>query len=304
MLAIEISSSTSSKYLQKSKPNGMMNNLYIQGIKKASEIRLKLGYDLYQPLNIYDVCEKLGVDVQFVDVNMEGFYISKLDFNRILISNKRPFARRVFTCGHELGHHVFNHGLKLDILNDDTSSNQYKDDDEKLVDTFSANLLMPIAGVESEFLKRNINPSTASPLDFYIISSVFGVGYQSLVTHCKINRLINEFKSMELSKLTPSKIFENEFGNVGEKSHFKIIDGLSDPMPVDLEISNYLILPEGFIIDDDFLEKKINTKTVSIFSAKKTGITSISSASGDISYFVRIQPKDYVGFATYRHLEN
>jgi Zn-dependent peptidase ImmA (M78 family) len=280
-----------------------MNQLYTNAIRKASEVRLKLGFNLYEPINIYDVCAKLEIDVQFVDINMEGLYVSNGQ-PKILISCLRPFPRRVFTCGHELGHHMFNHGLKVDILSDESEVSSPKSDDEILVDAFSAHLLMPISCVQSEFNKRKLNFQTANPIDYYIVSSVLGVGYKTLISHCRANRLIDVFKASELLKYTPAKIFQSYIGNVEEKTFFKIMDCRTDKKPIDLEVSNYLILPKDFQVDEDFLEKKQETAIGSLFLAKKSGIFSIHSNKIENSCFVRVQPQNYIGFADYRHLEN
>jgi len=40
---------------------------------------------------------------------MEGMYY-RGDPARIVIGARRPLSRRNFTCGHELGHHIFGHG--------------------------------------------------------------------------------------------------------------------------------------------------------------------------------------------------
>lgn len=281
-----------------------MNPLHASAIRKASEIRLKLGLDLFQPLNIYDVCAKMELDVQFIDINMEGFYVNNAGASKVLLSSLRPFARRVFTCGHELGHHVFNHGLKVDTISDENENSPYKSKDEILVDTFAAALLMPIGGIEIEFEKRKLKFHSAKPIDFYTISSVFGIGYHTLIMHCCINGLITESEMLELEKNTPAKIFKSEFGDLGEPAFFKIIDGKSEVSPIDLEVSNYISLPRNFIVSDDFLEKQKDSEHASLYLAKKAGIFSVHSYDGSISYFVRIQPQNYVGFAEYRHFEN
>lgn len=280
-----------------------MNPLYTSAIRKASGLRLRLGMDLFKPINIYDVCIELGIDVQFVDVNMEGLYINHGGRPKILISSMRPFPRRVFTCGHELGHHLFSHGLQVDILSEENSNCELKSNDEILVDAFSAALLMPVGGIQAEFSRRNLNFQTAKPFDYLLISSVFGVGYQTLITHCRVNRLINESKSVELLKLTPGKIFESMFGTIIDKSFFKIFDGKSDLTLIDLEVSNYLFLPKEFVVEEH-LQLKIETKTGVLYKAVRTGICTIFIPNTDCSYFVRIQPENYVGFAEYRHLEN
>lgn len=280
-----------------------MKQLYASAIRKASEIRLKLGLNLFQPINVYDICARLELDVQFLDLNMEGLYVNNAGTPKIILSSLRPFSRRVFTCGHELGHHVFNHGLKLDTISEENDSS-YKSNDEILVDSFAASLLMPVGGIEVEFEKRNLKFHSATSVDYYIISSLFGVGYQTLIIHCRISNLINEAKYIELGKLTPAKIFKREFGDLGEPTHFKIIDGISKISPIDLEVSNYLSLPNHFSVEDGFLEKQKESPLGTLYLAKKAGIFSVHSGNSEVSYFVRIQPQNYIGFAEYRHFEN
>lgn len=281
-----------------------MSQIYRDAIIKAGEIRNQLGVDMFQPINIFDSCTKLGIDVKFVDVNMEGFYAKQNGLATILISSLRPLPRRVFTCGHELGHHVFNHGLKVDILAEqDKSATSYKDKDEILVDAFSAALLMPVGGVQVEFTARNLDIENASPIEFYTVASTFGVGYQTLITHCKVNGLIGDYQANSLSKLTPAKIFNTYFGAVAEKSYFRIIDDHSDISVIDLEVSNYLILPYDLILEEDYLVKIGNTKFGFIYKANKAGISSINLPSNN-SFFLRIQREHYIGFADYRHFEN
>ena len=50
----------------------------------------------------------------------------------IFISSLRPTGRQHFTCAHELGHHIFNHGMKIDELVSKKESSY--NDDEFLVD--------------------------------------------------------------------------------------------------------------------------------------------------------------------------
>lgn len=278
-------------------------SIYTNAIRKASEIRLELGVSIMQPINIYDVCKSLEVDVQFVDINMEGLYINNSGNPKILISNLRPFPRRVFTCGHELGHHLFNHGFKLDIITDEHDLSDSKSPEENLVDAFSASLLMPIAALYTEFSQRKLNYATATPIDYYIISSIFNVGYQTLITHCKINGLINEYKYYELLKFSPRKIFIQEFGDIGEAAFFKIIDGKGNLAPIDLEVSNYLSLPPDFIVETDYLFKIHESEKYILYQTLKAGISTVNSNVRDMSYFIRIQPEKYIGFTDYRHLE-
>lgn len=279
-----------------------MNPIVMTATRKAAEIRSKNSFDNYQPINIYDLCHNLGLTVRFVDVNMEGMYFSQRDGSspQILISNQRPFGRRAFTCGHEFGHHVFEHGDRIDLLAEGESKGY--DKDEFLVDTFSGALLMPIAGVLAEFAKRSWNIKTGTPDQFYIVSSVFGTGYQSLIIHCQKNSLISDSQAKILQRQTPGKMLENILGRGITNSHFKIFDSSSISPVIDLEVSNFIFFPDGTKMDSEILTLFKKTSAGLCYVAQEPGIVRASNDSN--SYFVRIQNSNYVGLAEYRHLEN
>jgi Zn-dependent peptidase ImmA (M78 family) len=283
-----------------------MNNLLVQAIKKAGQIRKKLKLNLFSPVNIFDACTELGVTVRFIDISMEGMYINQEGAanQTILVSSLRPMPRRVYTCAHELGHHIFEHGSKIDGLNEEVASKSTYDKDEYLVDAFAGALLMPIAGIESEFTKRNWHPRNAFPIQFYIISSIFGTGYSTLITHCKANGLINDTKAMELHKQSPAKLLQQIMGKNVENSHLKVIDNNADLSVIDLEVGNYLCLPPKMKVEGKHLHKINKTDYGNVFIAKHSGIVRALSIENGSGYFIRIQNAGYIGLADNRHLED
>jgi hypothetical protein len=237
---------------------------------------------------------------------MEGLYVKQKNKGNptILLSNQRPLPRRCYTCAHELGHHVFDHGNKLDALSDQAGHSTSKDSEELLVDSFAGALLMPVGGIQAEFVKRNWVIQKASPVQFYIICSVFGTGYQTLIVHCRANGLISEHKASALLRLTPAKIFKDLFQSGTNKSHFKIIDSYSQLSVIDLEVSNYIVLPRNTQIEGDHLEKYQETSIGIGYLATKPGIVRAATLDGNTSFFIRIQNLHYIGLAENRHLEN
>ena len=283
-----------------------MTPLVRQALVKADEIRRKFGLNMFQPINVFDVCIDLEITVRSIDANMEGMYISQNDGKcpNILLSSLRPLPRRVYTCAHELGHHLFNHGSKMDALTEYNPGAATYDADEFLVDAFAGALLMPVAGIQAEFAKRNWNINTATPIQFYTVASVFGTGYQTLITHCKVNKLIKEATGNALSKVTPAKILESIIGPNTINSYFKIIDGKTELPGIDMEVSNLLVIPPTIHIDGDHLQKYKDMPTGSVYIAKKPGIVRAGTTDNNSNYFIRIQNSGYVGLAEYRHLEN
>lgn len=282
-----------------------MNSIFLNAIKSSTKVRNRLGLNLFEPLNIYDTCTENGVTVRIVNINMEGIYVKADKQNRptILLSNDRPITRRVFTCAHEYGHHFFGHGSKIDTLDYTSKYTSVQDQEELLVNAFAGSLLMPIAGVQSEFIKRKWNPNTSSPINFYTISSYFGVGYQTLIYHCKVNKIISYNKMQSLLKYTPAKIFKEVFSSDYENSHFKHFDNFSQPTIVDIEVSNYLILPHEALVNSDYLIAIKKTTCGTIYSANKVGVSEVASSNFSKNITIRIESKNYVGLSEYRHLE-
>jgi Zn-dependent peptidase ImmA (M78 family) len=283
-----------------------MNPLQIQAYKKAGQIRTRLKLDIIEPVNVFDASATLGLQVRFVDISMEGMYVSQEDSVSpfIFLSSLRPLPRRVYTCGHELGHHLFGHGSKVDGLTEEGANAASYDKDEYLVDTFAGAFLMPIAGVDAEFSKRNWSPKKATPFQFYTISSVFGTGYSTLITHSRANNLIDEATAVALLKLTPARLLADLIGKGEEKSHFKVFDAYTLPSKIDLEVGNYLFVTENVEVEGSHLRFVKRTAIGNAFIATQPGITRAICSKSRSGCFIRIQNAGYVGLAEYRHLEN
>ena len=282
-----------------------MNILFLNAIKDATKVRDKLGLNMFEPVNIYDICKKAGVMVRIVNINMEGIYVKPDKHKKptILLSNERPLPRRVFTCAHEYGHHCYGHSSKIDTQDYINKYTEEQNQEELLVNTFAGALLMPISGVQSQFAKRKLKSNKANALHFYLISSYFGVGYQTLVYHCKANRIITFDKMHQLLKHTPAKIFKENFSNEIENSHFKYVDSFSQPKILELEEKNYLILPSDVRANNIYLKEIKKTELGIIYMAIKSGISEVESENFKNSIKIRIERKNFTGLSEYRHLE-
>ena len=282
-----------------------MDVIATSGIKKADSLRAELGLNMFQPVNIYDTCLYLEIDVRFRRINMEGMYISSdVPANSyILLSSLRPFSRKVFSCAHELGHHLYGHGSKIDMIKEGGSEEGAYNDDERVVDIFASALLMLIPGIQLEFKKRNWDLNTATPMQFFTISSVFGVGYSTLIYNCTLNRLISRAKLNELARYSPSNLLRKILKGEKRTGHLKIIDSKYKQSIVDTEVSGYLYVPKGIELEGDHMEYVSETKNGVCYKALRPGILRAHSRVNDQNYFIRIQNFEYEGISEYRHLE-
>jgi len=216
-----------------------------QAAMRASvKARTKAGLDLINPICVFDLCERLGVTVRFTDINMEGMY-DRVPKPRIHLSSLRPLPRRVFTCGHELGHHEFGHGSTIDEMREEAEALRTDSPDEFLANCFSAFTLMPIIGLRGAFARRGCTAVTADEVQIFTVACNFGVGYATLVSHLAYGiGEITAARSRQLLKSSPKSIRCKLLGD-NSAEPLVLVDGLWVARAVDAEVGTSILLPHG-----------------------------------------------------------
>jgi len=268
----------------------------------ALRTRSKAGVDLISPVCPFDVADRLGVGVRFVAINMEGLYVRD-PLPRALISTLRPFGRRNFTCGHELGHHVFGHGFNLDNIISSGNKDCYDSgsSEEFLANSFSGALLLPSLGVRRAFLSRGWDLSRPTSIQSLSVATEFGVGYSTLVHHMWHNlALISSGTAKQLLKASPQSI-RSEYLGYPSTRLLVLVDEYWLAKTIDLEVGMEVILPIGMLPEGTALSPVEASPRPNHFAAVRPGI--IRAASHSAAIFVRIMPAEYEGLAKYRHLE-
>lgn len=276
--------------------------LATKALHAANHLRQVLGLSLHVPLCIYDACEKLGVQVRFAEINsMEGMYYQGSP-PKILLGARRPLPRRNFTCGHELGHHIFGHGSTIDHLQEEVSHVSWQPD-EFLVDFFAASLLMPHVGLMRAFSVRSITPVTAMPEEIFAISCQFGIGYETLVNHLAHGvKLISRERAKELRRSSPKEI-RNSLLQEDTQSPLIVVDEHWSAPTVDLEIDAYLLTPRAFSVEGPTLRHCNTGCSTELFRAVSPGIGRLINHRTGQSRFVRVSSYQFIGLSKYRHLE-
>ncbi len=195
-----------------------------QALFKALQVRKEGHLELSDPICIYDLVEQFGVEIRFVSIpSMEGVYL-KSSRPIIILSSERPQVRQVYNCGHEFGHHVFNHGSRIDEFVEKKEMDRVFNPEEFLVECFSGFLLMPKMAVQNAFQVRNWAPNSATPVQIYTIAGLFGVGYSTLITHMQYSlRILNPSHAQKLNKIHPKQIKRELLGET-TNSFFLVVD--------------------------------------------------------------------------------
>lgn len=276
--------------------------LATQALEKSLEVREEHGYDFRSPLCVYELAERIGVKVQFLDdVSMEGFYAA-LAKPKILISALRPLSRRAFTCAHELGHHVFGHGSTIDELKEGTESGEFLPN-EFLAQAFAGYILMPAQAVKRAFSSRQIEIAKATPEQMYAVACSFGVGYETIIDHLQysLGELSLE-RATVLRKMKLPKLRERILG-AATSSPLIVVDRHYVLSTADAEVGTLVLLPTGATSESDQIELVEESPKGALYRATRPGLARVCITSENWAVMVRVSRFQYAGLAQYRHLE-
>jgi hypothetical protein len=273
--------------------------LALDALGKALRLRKQLGVPLTDSISAIDAAEKLGIEVRFVALpSMEGIYVAGAN-PKILVSSLRPQGRRMFTCAHELGHHVYGHGDQIDEIRASNCSNPERNEREFVADCFAAYFLMPKVAIENGMTLRGMTYQTLKPLEVYALASWLGVGYQTLVTHLRFGLgTISASQANELAKTHPKKIRALVLGLMGS-SQVHMVDHSWTGRAIDCEVDDYVVVPEDSVLEASRLKKLAR----SILQAVSPGIDRIADDQKNWSAFVRVSPREFVGRSCFRFEE-
>lgn len=292
--------------MRATKPSFNRRALATQAMQAAAETRAKGKLDQASPICIYGLCETLGVQVRFNNINMEGMYQRGLP-PRIHLSARRPLPRRAYNCAHELGHHVFGHGSSIDELREDAKVQPWEDPKEFLADTFAGFILMPIIGLRRAFSIRGWTTESATPAQIFAIACEFGVGYATLLTHLSVGvNMLSRGRANALRRVSPKALRMDILGAMTSEPLI-VADRHRGAPTLDAEVKTLLLLPPrseatggGLAFDRDLASGRL-------FRAVKPGVFQVTA--DDWAVFVRVapiqksEPYGYLGLAQYRHLE-
>jgi hypothetical protein len=268
---------------------------------QALRIRASVHVKPWDAIDIFDLTQQLGIEVRFAKISsMEGMYIRQ-STPTILIASERPAGRQRFSCAHELGHHVFGDGSRVDELFDPNSKKE-RNDEEVRADMFAGMLLMPKSTVDRAFSSRKLNPETADPIGFSRVACALGVGYSTLAGHLYYAlHAITENRLAAIDRFTPKKIRESVLGK-SESEELILVDEQWAGRPADASVGDFLLLPPASSAEGLCCEYRADLKQGTLFQAVTPGVARFESSSGWAA-FVRVSRKHYEGRSIFRHLE-
>ncbi|MDB6025130.1 MAG: Zn peptidase [Verrucomicrobiales bacterium] len=273
-----------------------------EALNKALSVRTAAGYQLVDPICIYDLAEKRQVEVRFADIpSLEGMYSGGAT-PAIILGSERPAGRRTYTCGHELGHHEFGHGTHVDELNVDEQQPSFSDPKEFIAQCFAGFILMPKLAVCNAFAIRGWKPEDATAEQIFRIANLFGVTYGGLINHMNLTlRLLPPTRAYGLLQVKLKQIRAAFIADAAKQ--LIVVDLFWKGRPVDLEASDYVIFPLGTVCEGTALVHVGQNKNGELFEAVGPGHARVSDPVSGWASFVRVSRKFYAGRSMYRHFE-
>jgi Zn-dependent peptidase ImmA (M78 family) len=257
------------------------------------------------------VAEKLGIELRFVDIpSMEGMYVrASTDDSQpiILVSALRPAGRQAMTAAHELGHHVFGHGTRIDeyigTMDENREPSLALEPEEMAANTFAAFFLMPKAAVDRAFAIRGWTATAAQPQQVFSIAGWLGVGYASLIHHMRLSLgMFSKAQAKELLSVQPKRIRQQILGTATFSDCF-LLDHPWTGRPLDMQVGDVALVDshttsEGACLD--FADSAPNG--LRIVAAIAPGLGRIVAPSW--AAFVRVRRRDFVGRSIFRHIDS
>jgi hypothetical protein len=217
----------------------------------------------------------------------------------IVVSVERPPGRRRYTCGHELGHHIFNHGTRLDELSDEATRSWSPE--EFVAHRFAAALMMPKLAIESGFARRGWPVAHPTPEMVFIIAQEIGVGFATLVGH--LERTLGHLPHADADALRRTRLprLREQLAGFEIEHDLVVIDEHWGRQTIDVEVGDIVVLPKNAQFHGSCAS--LVQGPVQHLVGKTPGIGSMSIDVRRPPVSVRVSRREFAGLARYRHLE-
>jgi Zn-dependent peptidase ImmA (M78 family) len=277
-----------------------VDELARRAVRAAGMLRAKHGIGAAAPLCPFDFAQRLGITVRMVSLpSLEGMYTSGPP-PTILVSTNRPSGRRRYTCGHEIAHHIFGHGTRLDELDHDKAKSW--NPDEFLAQRFAAALLMPKLAVGSAFARRHWIISRPTNNEVFVVAQDLGVGYATLIHY--LHRVLNCIAAPVATTLlkVPVRRLRSQIAGFTIEHDLVVADEHWGGRPIDIEIGDVVLLPRAAKFEGN--SATLQSDPVPHLQAVAPGVGAVRFVRDLPPIAVRVSRREYAGLARYRHLED
>ena len=166
----------------------MLQNRFKSLDKTVARLRSK--YDIYFPVNVNELAEKMNIEIIYVDCDpeMDGCCFFTADNSPHIVINNHPIIpdyRKRWTITHEIGHVQFHEDQAIYWYENEYASTS--PEVERWCDMFAAKMLMPNNDIISIYENLRIYPYRQR---LSSMSVIFGVSKQAMEIRLKELNLI------------------------------------------------------------------------------------------------------------------
>lgn len=281
-------------------------DLALDALGRALKLRGEMGIEPQAPAPVFDVIDRLGIQLRFMPIpSLEGVYQGPPN-PVILVSSDRPPGRQAYTGAHELGHHIYGHGVAVGVASDDAGREPPEGvgPEEYLADRFAGFFLMPKTAVKHGFRVRDWEPTGCTPRQVYTVAGWLGVGYAALVHHMRGSlRMLTYPQSVRLLKATPKVIRASILGRE-VRENLLVVGEKWTNRAVGVQVGDFILLPSGTHHEARNLHVVEETERAVLLTATTPGIGRVHRPDSGWAAFVRVSRRNYVGLGPHRHLED
>lgn len=199
----------------------------LQAIAAAGELLDELGVDQHRPIDVFSLCEDLGLWLVFADLDgLLGAFVPE-GTGGVLITTQRPIPIQRYTAAHELGHWRLDHA-RLALDDEEQIVGATPRESEQLAQLFASYFLLPPPLVFDVLARLGpTQPSALGPDEIYALARETGVSFEAAVRHLGNLEVLTDQEVHGFIGMSPLAI-KTRLGR-GRRP----VDGYADVWPVD-----------------------------------------------------------------------
>lgn len=275
--------------------------LVLSAVRKALRTRRANMIAVDLPLCPYDLAGEMGIDVRFSDAlsGLDGLYLAGTK-PIILVASQRPSGRQRFTCGHEIGHHVFCDGDSADTIVQVSSQSDFVCKEFRAT-AFAGFLLMPHKAIQSLCSIAGLDLETLRQEDVYRMACWFGVGYETIIVQLQAYGFITASLAKHLRSRQPRYI-RRALTTSSFDADVIAVDTWWNGRAIDVTIGDAIQAPFPLHFDGNHMVVATGLHGSTAISPLDTGVFRISNDELAWAAYVRVMQHHFTGRAVYRHL--
>ena len=270
-------------------------------VREAMRVRARLGIEPTSSVCPLDMAISLGIVVRLhAFPSLEGIY-SPGAKPTIILSTERPRGRMRHTCAHELGHHLFGHGTRVDEYGIDEQRRW--NSEEFVADRFATGLLMPKLAVAAAAKRRGWNAASLSPKQAFVLAQEFGVGYTNFVAHLERTLKVMNSRTAEALRRGGRKLRCLRRAVAGfDVGHDVFVgDEHWGARPIDIETGDIVVVPANAMFSGHCAQ--VEREPMPHLCGITAGEGQLKLRTRQSAIRVRVSRRGFTGLAKYRHMD-